>query len=127
MAVLAALEKTLGFPGVALSPPIGGLRELADSVRLAVLAVSENTRYFGGLRLPAPRSLDFPCQLVGQVVGVVHLPQRLDDRPAIDRHRPGHVLVVDEVEHQRLDVAVEDQADDLGVLVDDRAAASCRR
>ena len=29
MAVLAALEKTLEFPGVAPSPPVGGLRKLA--------------------------------------------------------------------------------------------------
>ena len=39
-----------------------------------------------------------------------------------DRHGPGLLLGVDEVQHQRLDVAVEDQADHLGVLVDHRAA-----
>ena len=40
----------------------------------------------------------------------------------VDRDGAGDAVVVGEVEHQRLDVAVEDQADDLVVAVDDRAA-----
>ena len=46
----------------------------------------------------------------------------LDDRSRVDRDGPGDLVVVAEVEDQRLDVAVEDQADDFVVAVDDRAA-----
>src|SRR5436190_6092505 len=38
------------------------------------------------------------AQLVGELVGVVHLPQRLDDAGRVDRHRPGLVLREHEVE-----------------------------
>ena len=38
------------------------------------------------------------------------------------RYRAGHLLREHEVEHERLDIAVEDNADHLGVLVDHRAA-----
>ena len=61
-------------------------------------------------------------QLVDQPIGVVDGSQRLDDRPRVDRDGPGDPVVVAEVEDERLDVAVEDQADDLVVAVDDRAA-----
>src|SRR4051794_36201686 len=40
----------------------------------------------------------------------------------MDRHGSGLFLSINEVEHQRLDVAVKDQTDDLGVLIDDGAA-----
>ena len=43
-----------------------------------------------------------------------------DNRPAIDADRPRDFLVENEVQHQRLDVAVEDQPDDFALLVDHR-------
>ena len=68
---------------------------------------------FGSAATSVP-SLDvhissFP-QLIGQFLGAVDLAQRLDDCRRVDARRAGLVLTVDEVEHQRLDVAVEDQA-----------------
>src|SRR5439155_25459034 len=62
-----------------------------------------------------------PRQLVCQFAGVVHLAERLDDGLRVDRYRPRLLIGVSEIEHQRLEVAVKDQADDLGFLVDDRA------
>src|SRR5262245_44297994 len=61
-------------------------------------------------------------QLIRQFVRVVDLAKGLDTAPAVHAHRPGLLLVEDEVQYQRLDVAVEDQADHLGALVHDRAA-----
>src|SRR5437867_1223433 len=46
----------------------------------------------------------------------------IDNSAAVHRHRPRGFLVEDEVEYQRLDVAVEDQPDHLRVLVDHRRA-----
>ena len=40
----------------------------------------------------------------------------------MDRDRPRHLVGVDEIEHERLDVAVEDDAHHLARSVDDRAA-----
>ena len=48
--------------------------------------------------------------------------QRLQDAPGIDRHGPRLLVGVDEVEHQRLDVAVEDEPDHLALAVHHRAA-----
>src|SRR5262249_55710196 len=61
-------------------------------------------------------------KLFRQALGLVDKAERRDDRPCIDGDGPGHAVVVGEVKHQRLDVAVEDQADDLVGPVDDRAA-----
>ena len=54
--------------------------------------------------------------------GVVDHPQRLHDRVDMHRHGARDLVGVDEAVGQHLDVAVEDQPDDLEVLVDDRAA-----
>ena len=51
--------------------------------------------------------------LLDQSIGVVDRTQRLDDAARVDGDRAGLPLVVAEVQDQRLDVAVEDQADDL--------------
>ena len=61
--------------------------------------------------------------LVGQRVGLVDLPERLDDRPRVDRHRAVDARFVDVVARQHLDVAVEDQAHQFALLVDDRRPA----
>src|SRR5207249_60123 len=63
----------------------------------------------------------FPAgQLVHQAIGAVDRSQGLEDSPRIDGDRSGLPVVVAEVQDQRLDVAVEDQADDLVVAIDDR-------
>ena len=60
VADLAVSENLLGFPGVALSPPLGGLRKtLAASDTLAALAVSNAFFLAALVSLPAkPRLLD---------------------------------------------------------------------
>ncbi len=60
-------------------------------------------------------------QFLYQGIGLIDRPERLDDCPGVDRDGPGDFVVVAEVEDERLDVAVEDQADDFIVAVNDRA------
>ena len=67
-------------------------------------------------RFNAGRSIPRPARAAR-----VDRPERLDDRAGIDRDGPREAVVVDEVEDERMDVAVEDQADDLVLAVDDRA------
>src|SRR5580698_2324857 len=66
--------------------------------------------------------LRLPAQLVGNVVGAVDLAKSFHDRSAIDGNGPRNLLIEDEVEHQRLDVPIEDNPDQLGIAIDDRAA-----
>ncbi len=49
-------------------------------------------------------------------VGVIDFGQRLAQRTAIDRHGTIDRAVIAEIAAQRLDVAVEDQADDFAVF-----------
>ena len=77
---------------------------------------------FAARRTFRPILLVLPSrQLLDQSIGLIDRPQGFDDRASRPRPR-GRAVVVAEVEDQRLDVAVEDQADDLVVAVDDRAA-----
>ena len=61
-------------------------------------------------------------QLIRQRAGVVHRSKCFGNRGRAHGHGSGLFFGVDKVPHQRLNVAVEDQADDLGFLVDDRTA-----
>lgn len=61
-------------------------------------------------------------QLVGQITSAVDFTQGLDNAGGVDAGCPGLDVGVNEVEHQRLNVAVEDQPDDFACAVDDRAA-----
>src|SRR5262249_14974118 len=61
-------------------------------------------------------------QLVRKVAGVIHLAQRLDDALRVDGDGSGDFVGEDEVQHQRLDVAVKDQTHHLRVLVDNGTA-----
>ena len=45
-----------------------------------------------------------------------------DDRAGIDRDGAGDLVVISKIKHERLDIAVEDQADDFVVAVDDGTA-----
>src|SRR5947209_7003859 len=74
-----------------------------------------------GRRLGGRRRL-LTGQFVGESPGVIDFAQRFDDALRVDGDGAGLFFAVDEVQDQRLDVAVEDQAYQLGVLVDDRAA-----
>src|SRR5262245_12727176 len=53
---------------------------------------------------------------------IVDLSQDLEDRARVDRDRTGLYVTVDEIEHERLDVAVKDYADHFAVAVDDGTA-----
>ena len=54
-------------------------------------------------------------QFLDQPVGVIDRPQGLDDAARVDRDGSRELIVIAEIENQRLDIAVEDQADDLVV------------
>src|SRR5262245_20059199 len=60
--------------------------------------------------------------LFGQRFSVVDRSQRLRDRRRADRYGSRLIVGVGEIPDQRLDVAVEDQADDFRVLVDHGAS-----
>ena len=62
------------------------------------------------------------AQLSDECVGFVDLPQGRKNPRGIDRHGPGFRIVIGEIEHERLDVAVEDQADEFTTRIHDRAA-----
>src|SRR5579884_2272018 len=61
-------------------------------------------------------------QFVCQIVGIINLAQGLGNSLAMNGDGPGLLLGIDVIQHQRLNVAIEDQADDLGILVDDGTA-----
>ena len=65
--------------------------------------------------------------LVGEIVRFIDRAQRLRDRRRTHRHRPGDLVGVEEIQHQRLDVAVEDQAHDLPRSCSPPDSPSCRR
>src|SRR4051812_13565568 len=60
-------------------------------------------------------------QFLHQPLGAVDGPQGLDDRAGIDRDGPRDPIVVDKIQYERLDVAVEDQSDNFVVAIDDGA------
>ena len=76
------------------------------------------------LRLSEPSTKLFPYvfQFVGERARIVNFSQRFDDRGGINRHCAGLGIGVNAIQHQRLNVAVENDADQLGIFVDDRAA-----
>jgi hypothetical protein len=65
-------------------------------------------------------------QFLDQAVGVIDRPQSLEDAARVYRHGTRDLIIITEIEDKRLDVAVEDQADDLVVAVDYRAARIVR-
>src|SRR5437870_10402057 len=67
-----------------------------------------------------PSSL--PSQLVRQVLSVVNLSQRFDDTLRVNGDGACFLLREKKVEHERMDVAVENYPHQLGIPVDDRAA-----
>src|SRR5229473_1407496 len=66
----------------------------------------------------ATRGLD----LINDTVEVVHLAPTLEQRPAIDRNTTIFGRIVAVVAAERENISVEDQADDFGVFIDQRAA-----
>src|SRR5262245_4245085 len=60
------------------------------------------------LFLLAVPSILHPGQFVRKLVGVVNLAESFDDALGMDGQGPGLLLGVNEIEHQRLKVAVED-------------------
>src|SRR5947208_2174733 len=71
---------------------------------------------------PASRAGLVSRQLVGQFVGIVNLAYRLDDATGVYGDGAGLLFSVNEIEHQRLNVTVEDQTDNFTITIDDRAA-----
>ena len=71
---------------------------------------------------PRPPSGSSPRQLGDQPACAIDGLKRLDDSARIDRNGPRDSIIVAEVENERLNVAVEDQPDDLIVAIHDRAA-----
>ena len=71
-------------------------------------------------RARQPSSL-FGFQLIGQRIRVVNIAQRFDDRGGIDRDGAGLFVGKGAVEHERLDVTVENDADEFADLVYDRS------
>src|SRR5438552_4999490 len=67
-------------------------------------------------------SLPVAGQLLGEVLRIVNFAQCLEDRLRTDGDGARLFVGVGEVEHERLEVAVENDADELGVAIDDRAA-----
>src|SRR6185369_10854296 len=63
-----------------------------------------------------------PGDLIGESVGPVHGPDGLDEGAAVDGDGAVGADVVDEVAREAGEVAVEDEADELAVLVDDGGA-----
>src|SRR5712691_8552977 len=63
-----------------------------------------------------------PRDLAHEIGRAINLVQAFQDRPAVDRDRAVLPAVEPESAAQRMDVAVENQADDLAVAVDHRAA-----
>src|SRR5213593_2699469 len=63
-----------------------------------------------------------PGELVRQLLSVVNLSQRFDDSLRVNGHGACFLLREQEVEHERIDVAVENNSHQLGIPVDDRAA-----
>jgi len=68
--------------------------------------------------IPETDLLSSTRQFADQPVGPVDRPEGFDDRPGVDRHGSGLAVFVGVVEDERVDVAVEDQADDLVVAVE---------
>ena len=68
------------------------------------------------------RRLLLTRQFLHNSVGLVDGPEGLDDSPRVDRDGASELVVVTEIKDKRLDVAVEDQADDLDLAVDHRAS-----
>src|SRR5947207_15749447 len=77
------------------------------------------------LRLSEPSTKLFPYvfQFVGERAGIVNFSQRFDDRGGINRHCAGLGIGVNAIQPQRLNVAVENDADEFVCLVHYRAAA----
>src|SRR4051794_33632941 len=68
-------------------------------------------------------SLPFAAdQLIGNMAAAINRAQRLGDGLRTDRNRAGVRLRENEIPHERLDVAVEDEADDFALAIDDGAA-----
>jgi len=61
-------------------------------------------------------------QFVRQMPSFVNIPQRFTNRTAVNRHGTADVVGVEVSGGQRLDVAVEDDANELARPVDDRTA-----
>ena len=61
-------------------------------------------------------------QFIGQRFGVVDFAERFDDCLRVHCHGTRLLVGVHEVEHERLDVAVENQADDFRIPIDDGAS-----
>ena len=61
-------------------------------------------------------------QLIHQIRSFVHALQRFKDASGIDRDGTGDGVAVGVVEYQRLDVAIEDDANEFALAVDDGGA-----
>src|SRR5271166_5430187 len=83
--------------------------------------LSSSPRWRFGLVLAILTRLLFSSQFLDQPLGVIDRPQGLDDAARVYRYGTRELVIIAVIENQRLDIAVEDQADDLVVAVDDRA------
>src|SRR5690349_20399127 len=87
----------------------------ADAGRAASLLASPTEI---GVRRPYSALL-VAGQLGGQLFGIVDLAQRLDDAGRMDRQGAGLFVAEGEIQGQRLNVAVENQAHHFRLTVDD--------
>ena len=77
--------------------------------------------------MPGAQSPILSCSaafdLIHQRIGAIHLSQGFHDRAGMHAHGAGLFIGVGEIEHQRLNIAVEDNSHVLAGFVDDRTAA----
>src|SRR5271166_727896 len=88
---------------------------IADAVRWLFLGLCR----FHGLRFA---SFDGASQFIGERIGMIDLPQGLDNGARVGRNRAADHIVVNKVPRQRLDIAVENDANDLSILINERTS-----
>ena len=96
-------------------------RSLVGTARCAVRRVSQNVKAIADAAARRPYQL-FP-HLICERAGVIDFPQRFGDGGGIDAHGARLFVGVNAIEDERLNVAVENDADKFVRLVHDRAAA----
>src|SRR5262249_45854422 len=61
------------------------------------------------------------CEFIRQRMSLINIANRFQDGPAIDRNRASFDVGEEVIQHQRLNVAVEDDADEFALGIDDGA------
>ena len=62
------------------------------------------------------------CQFIGQVLGIVDFFEGFDNRAGMHGQRPALHVVIHVIPNQRFQIAVEDDAHQFGLAIEDRAA-----